>query len=433
MKRYLEVSIAYLFKFVSFLFLLYLTSLQLKRFFSNKDVSTVTIKKFLTSDDKTDYYPTFSICLEEDNYGELYNDTYLLEKGLTLDDSIKFQNMLKGKDVNKTILSLTKSGKVMKSLQHIICYFFAKSRTGDEIDNWIKDIKCDIKDWLLTGNDDEHSILFESEGKAMPFYISYRTPDKMCFTPKSSNERHKRKEDILKLHLQWMTSSSEGGLSATSLKIYAHGKGQLIRNFGKEIHNVQIFDLGPYPKEKTIKNKIEISFSYISLIKKRADSNIPCYSGELNDDFYIRKWIVDEVGCIPPYWSDLPTYSMESSICYTAKELEDAYKFINNIEETLDRLYESCTEMTIVSSIQSGSTNVESKKRLFEINVNYLTESYQEIANQKDFSGEALWSGIGGLVGIFLGYSIMQVPDTFLAIKQKFMERKILHKNEEGL
>ena len=89
MKRHLEFVIAYLFKFVSFLFMLYLTSLQLNRFFSNKDVSTVTIKKFLTSNDKHDFYPTFSICLEEDNYGELYNDTYLLEQGLTLDDSIK--------------------------------------------------------------------------------------------------------------------------------------------------------------------------------------------------------------------------------------------------------------------------------------------------------------------------------------------------------
>ena len=69
---------------------------------------------------------------------------------------------------------------------------------------------------------------------------------------------------------------------------------------------------------------------------------------------------------------------------------------------------------------------------MFQITVNYLTESYQEIANQKDFSGEALWSGIGGLVGIFLGYSIMQVPDTFLAIKQKFVERK-MYLNHKGV
>ena len=345
MKRHFEFVISYMFKFVSFL-----SSIQLNRFFSNKDVSTITIKKFLTSDDRDDYYPTFSICLEENHYGELYNDTYLLEKGLTLDESIKFQDMLKGKEVNETILSLTKSDKVMISLQHIICYFFAKSRTGDEIDNWIKHWRCSIQDWMLTGNGRE----------AMPFYISYRTPDKMCFTPNSSNERHKRKEDSLKLDLNWMTPR----LGTSELKIYAHGKGQLIRNFNKEIHHVKVIDLHPYSKEKIIKNKIDLSFSYMNLIKKRADSNIPCYSSELDDDFYIRKWIIDEVGCIPPYWSDLSTYSMERSICYSAKQLEEAYKFVTNIEETLDRFYESCTEMTIVSSIQFGSTKLEDEKNI---------------------------------------------------------------------
>ena len=103
------------------------------------------------------------------------------------------------------------------------------------------------------------------------------------------------------------------------------------------------------------------------------------------------------------------------------------------MEETLNRFHESCTEMTIVSSIQFGSTTLETEKRRFEIKVNHLTESYQEIANKKDFSGEALWSSIGGLVGIFLGYSMMQVPDSFLALKQKFAERKLHQQNEQGL
>ena len=106
-------------------------------------------------------------------------------------------------------------------------------------------------------------------------------------------------------------------------------------------------------------------------------------------------------------------------------QLKNAYKHVSNIEETLSKFPESCTEMTIVSSIQFGSTTIELHKRRFEIFVNYLTESYQEIANKKDFSGEALWSGVGGLVGIFLGYSFMQIPDSILAMKQKFVERRL--------
>ena len=392
---------------------MYFTYLQLDRFISNKDVSTVTIKKFLASSKKHDEYPTFSVCLEEPSYGELYNDTYLTDKGLTLDWIVKYQDMLKGVDVNETILSLTKPGMAMKGMGYIICYFYAISRTGVVIDNWIKEVNCARQDWLLTGEG----------GKVIPFFISFRSPDKMCFTPTSSNERYKRKEDILKLDLKWMTGS-EGALSSTFMKIYIHGKGQLIRNFGKEIHNVPMFDLYPYPKDKLIKNKIELSFSYVSIIKKRENAIIPCYAGEEDDDFYIRQMIVDEIGCIPPYWIDFHFVSKKSEFCTSAKQLENVYKLLTNMEETLEKYLESCTEMTIVSSIQFGSTTIELHKRRFEMKVNYLTESYQEIANQRDFSGEALWSSIGGLVGIFLGYSLMQIPDSLLALKQKFEARR---------
>ena len=134
--------------------------------------------------------------------------------------------------------------------------------------------------------------------------------------------------------------------------------------------------------------------------------------------------IVDEIGCIPPYWIDFHFVSKKSEICTSAKQLENVYKLLTNMEETLEKYLESCTEMTIVSSIQFGSTTIELHKRRFEMKVNYLTESYQEIANQRDFSGEALWSSIGGLVGIFLGYSLMQIPDSLLALKQKFEARR---------
>ena len=405
---------AYLFKFVSFLLTIYFTCHELNRFTLNKDVSTVNVKKFLVRNEKHNEYPTFSICLDGMTYDELYNETYLLQKGLTLDSIIKYPNMLRGKEVNETILSLAKPEKAMKNLKHIICYFYAKSRTGIVIDNWLKDMSCSWKDWLLTGKG----------RKTLPFYISYRSPDKMCFTPTSSNEEHKRKEDILKLDLQWMTSPSEGALSTVVMEIYIHGKGQLIRNFGKEIHNVQMFDLYPYPKEKLIKNEIELSVSYVSVIKKRKDANIPCHSEELGDDWYIRQKIVDEVGCIPPYWIDFHTKSDKIMICNSSKQLGSAYKYLADMERTLDKSLEPCTEMTIVSSIQFGSTTIESHKRRFEMTLKYLTESYQEIANQKEFSANALWSSIGGFVGIFIGYSMMQIPDTFLVLKRKWEVHK---------
>ena len=41
----------------------------------------------------------------------------------------------------------------------------------------------------------------------------------------------------------------------------------------------------------------------------------------------------------------------------------------------------------------------------------YMEDFYQEIINVRDFGFESFWSGIGGFVGIFLGYSLLQIPD----------------------
>ena len=39
-------------------------------------------------------------------------------------------------------------------------------------------------------------------------------------------------------------------------------------------------------------------------------------------------------------------------------------------------------------------------------------ENYRETINREAFSLADLWSQVGGFVGIFVGYSIMQIPAT---------------------
>ena len=47
----------------------------------------------------------------------------------------------------------------------------------------------------------------------------------------------------------------------------------------------------------------------------------------------------------------------------------------------------------------------------FNVKIIYTENYYQEIANSQDFSLEAFFSGVGGFIGIFLGYSILQIPE----------------------
>ena len=46
-----------------------------------------------------------------------------------------------------------------------------------------------------------------------------------------------------------------------------------------------------------------------------------------------------------------------------------------------------------------------------KIVIRYSTEIYQEISNIRDYNLDTLWSSVGGFIGIFLGYSLLQLPE----------------------
>ena len=53
----------------------------------------------------------------------------------------------------------------------------------------------------------------------------------------------------------------------------------------------------------------------------------------------------------------------------------------------------------------------EDDEKTFNLEFNYLEDTYQEVFNQKDFGLEMLGSSIGGFIGMFLGYSLLQCPE----------------------
>ena len=54
---------------------------------------------------------------------------------------------------------------------------------------------------------------------------------------------------------------------------------------------------------------------------------------------------------------------------------------------------------------ENNGINDHQLKFLYEDNI------YEEIENTKSFDLESFVSGVGGFIGIFLGYSILQLPE----------------------
>ena len=49
-------------------------------------------------------------------------------------------------------------------------------------------------------------------------------------------------------------------------------------------------------------------------------------------------------------------------------------------------------------------------ERGLTLEFNYLEDMYQEVTNHRDFDIETLASNVGGFIGMFLGYSLLQFP-----------------------
>ena len=70
-----------------------------------------------------------------------------------------------------------------------------------------------------------------------------------------------------------------------------------------------------------------------------------------------------------------------------------------------------CDKMTISTNIERTKTDPKFADKLMLFRFHYVSEDYQEIVNVRDFGIEAFWSSIGGFMGMFLGYSCLQLAE----------------------
>ena len=88
--------------------------------------------------------------------------------------------------------------------------------------------------------------------------------------------------------------------------------------------------------------------------------------------------------------------------------VREAYRHVENYQDTLDSYDRPCLELffSSVYNWDTANTNLE-----FAIKFFYTQQHYEQIQYSKSFGGESFISNVGGFIGIFLGYSMMQLPE----------------------
>ena len=121
-----------------------------------------------------------------------------------------------------------------------------------------------------------------------------------------------------------------------------------------------------------------------------------------------QQQIMDIIKCTPPYWKHRVGVNSSAEMCESGAKLRYAYTLIKDYKNILKSYYSSRIKMEVLGTFNRESSIKGEDPRM---TILYKESEYEELKNTKSFDFASFVSRVGGFIGIFLGYSILQIPD----------------------
>ena len=412
--------------------------LQVLKYMQNLDTPKISFQQFNKKPE--DMYPDFTVCLDgHPRPKDMYRDSWLRknfgeEKPFTAQ---KYHSMILGHHYvwNDTSIS--------PNIKHNIAKIdYEKATIGGH------------KKRAYFFSDPAYSITFvNGSQKFNPYLVerSYQIPGKICFTRQFKKLRENSEKFLISFEKLTVN------LKDVSMSLFLHYPGQIMRTiFGRDrwvrsVLNINNNDI----QDGKSSNNLEINLSQMFVVKGRSDGNTPCNPNIFEDDSNFWFNINRRLDCLPPYWKDTKINKTETVLkgwqldskkgqlgklndCSNEAQFKKTQDLINSDNQNkhmkitngiISSFTNPCNEMGINVNIKNKDKNQESEERVV-LKFVYRMQKYQEIKNEKEFSLEMLWSGIGGFVGMFIGYSMLQLLDNGLNWIMSWNDSKKSEENE---
>ena len=403
-----------------FYFAIFITIDQFKKYFRNEDSSSVKIKSYIM--ETKNRYPDISICFSGPSRvcydaGSCENTKFFNKSRLPLNVTTwEMINIMRGKK-DELSSRLTEIGsKFLSELSIHGAQELYENLVLDDLsdvfdDNWItsSDSKGNehrsLKNRILSNKD----LFMTTWLDATTFCITKR----IYMIPSEVIER------------QNMFIKMKNIKQFDDIFVYIHHPDQLIKRVGSTIrsrmltaHSFRYRPLESYDKKK---NMGYISINNVKVLKRRNKSNDPCDETQSSEDEIWIKHAIEKIGCVPIFWTNKISHEMGYDVCNKYEEYAKAQLLAYNYWDVAREYTLPCTQMSILSSnkirganesgISSYFTGQLDERKLLYLKINYNINEYEEVVNERLFNEWDLFSQVGGIVGITLGFSFLQAPE----------------------
>ena len=165
---------------------------------------------------------------------------------------------------------------------------------------------------------------------------------------------------------------------------------------------------------------IGLHVTSIDVLRKRQNAPTPCNEKLYQED---NQWIesaINALNCTPSFLKRFTqnlvasNTTLDNQVCTQRQysNFKNLYSPESRFRKIASLYMQPCVEMrsTVSSTHSLISFNVTTVMRLI-FKIGYEDEGYRETTNYRAFGLLSLGSQIGGFIGMFLGYSLLQVLD----------------------
>ena len=389
----------------------YMSLNQALKYFENNDSSSINLKDFDISLETQDY-PVVTLCWEDkmDLAPKLYDSEYL-RSNFNI-SSEKYLEFLLG--LQKTHQESDQPFENTTSIMSLPTNFYSIDiRNASSIK--FKDIVKEAS-FVYFNDSYEFSTTYTKNNETMPFYLSYQDPLRICYSrDQQMQPNFFRKNDLVWIE-KYRFGNKKDYINQLNLKVYIHQKGQLFRGFDRIVfQRPKCNECGKVNRRFGRSPHVTVSIAALTVLRKRPDAKEPCNPHLDHEDHLVRLRIMEKIGCIPTYWKAFHVNDTTLGDCNKPEELKGIMSNVQKLRFWYNDHDPPCSEMTVIFNVLNDAMSGHSGKKYGpKIEVHYLDQKYKEIISFRDFDIEMLWSSVGGLIGMFLGFSLSQTPELIL-------------------